>query len=53
MSLAYLADLSQLLAEVFLEPDADLGDDLREVLAQLQAEGGRVGVLVGAHGNCG
>ena len=40
MSLATLADLSQLLAEVFLEPDADLGDDLGEALAQLQAEGG-------------
>ena len=40
MSLATLADLSQLLAEVFLEPDIDLGDDLREALAQLQGEGG-------------
>ena len=35
MALAHLADLSQLLAEVFLEPDADLG----EVLAALASEG--------------
>lgn len=35
MSLALLADLAQLLAEVFLEPDADLGDDLAAVHAQL------------------
>lgn len=28
MALAHLADLSQLLAEVFLEPDADLGEAL-------------------------
>ncbi len=39
MSLALLADLSQLLAEVFLEPDADLGADLRDALAQLQDAG--------------
>ena len=38
MSLATLADLAQLLAEVFLEPDADLTADLGEALAQLRDE---------------
>lgn len=35
MSLAHLADLAQLLAEAFIEPDGDLGD----ALAGLQAQG--------------
>lgn len=34
MALAHLADLSQLLAEVFLEPDADLGDGLATLAAE-------------------
>lgn len=33
MTLALLADLAQILAEAFLEPDADLKDGLRELLA--------------------
>ncbi len=45
MSLAPLADLAQLLAEVFLEPDADLTADLREALAQLQGEGASQALL--------
>ena len=32
MSLAYLADLAQLLAEVFLEPDGELAEPLQELL---------------------
>ena len=33
MTLALMADLAQLLAEVFLEPDTDLGPDLEAALA--------------------
>lgn len=36
MSLALLADLAQILAEVFLEPDAALAEDLAGVHAQLE-----------------
>ena len=32
MSLAYLADLAQILAEAFLEPDADLKEDLEQLV---------------------
>ena len=34
MPLAFLADLAQILAEVFLEPDADLREDLQQLLRE-------------------